>query len=182
MKKTIACLLFLSCTITAFSQGKNPDYISENLAILGIRAEKVIGSFYARQIIAKDFKTMDNSVVEGFSIGDDSFIDNGKGNDKIANDGTYTSINIYETKAEKDDMVVLCTQVIVSEHFKFESKLDRYLAENGRTRKFGSRVKCEVSSCSCTECTCASCNYEWGQTLNWCLSLKNCRIETEFEW
>ncbi|MBL0357974.1 MAG: hypothetical protein IPP72_14330 [Chitinophagaceae bacterium] len=182
MKRVIISILLFPALLSTFSQKKSSSYISENFVVLGIKAIRLNGEVYTREIHAKDFKTSDNSVVEGFAFGDEMFIDNGKDNDKRANDGIYTSVDTYRMKAQKKDTVILSDKVVFGINFKYEKELEKYLSEKGVIDKFSIRLKCDISSCTCSACDCIACNNNCEQSLRWCFNGKDCLIKIGFDF
>lgn len=182
MRQVITAILILSVATNALAQKKSSEYINENFVFFGAKAMRVNGAVYRREITAKDFKTNDNSIVEGFALGDEMYIDNGENNDKKANDGIYTSVDTYQIKNEINDTITLSDILVFGTNFKFEKELERYLSENRLNEKTVVKYKCDISSCTCAECSCIACNNHWEQNSNWCFNANNCGVVIGFDF
>lgn len=68
----------------------NGQYIDENVAIIDVSTISVKGNKVASILTLKDF-TGANKLPVGFSLNNYTYMDNGEFNDKISNDGIYTS-------------------------------------------------------------------------------------------
>lgn len=176
MKKNlcIAAVLFV------FSLGKSQaqtgsSYLKENFAITKVIAVKVAKLTYVKQIFAKDYKINNNSFIAGFGIENEFFTDNGKGNDKIANDGIYTSIDTYPSTTDRGALVVLSENRYYDIGFKYVTQITKEFAG-----KVGVGISCEIIGCTCAECHCRACEYGWGQNLNWCFKIGKCSISIDF--
>lgn len=60
---------------------KNTDITHDNFEILEVKAVRLQGNRFAKQIRALDFKAKDNSIVAGFSNYNDMYTDDGREND-----------------------------------------------------------------------------------------------------
>jgi hypothetical protein len=112
MKKVFFFLAFVSLSIASISQktANIPSYANESFVIFEAKAIKVADLVYVKQIKGRDFAAGDNSKIAGFSIGEDTYTDNGQGNDAVANDGLFTSVDTYKVKEDKGKEVTLQRQ------------------------------------------------------------------------
>lgn len=190
MKKIFLGLLAVVMCLSSFkvgaqenqmSEAERTTYISNNFAILEVKAVRLEGNKFVKQIRALDFRTKDNSVIAGFSIGDDMYIDNGKEYDGKDNDGIYTSIKTYEIESDLNEIVISNNNVYLGSDFKFLEDLktlqSNSLAKGGVSVSIG----CDLHSCSCKECGCLACKFGWGERLNWCFYMDNCKFEIKAE-
>lgn len=153
-------------------------YVSENFVFISVKAVKIDENSYLKEIVCRDFKTKDNSVIAGFSIDEEMFTDNGKENDKLANDGIYTSVSKY-TIESNEDVLVISDNPTVAKSFKFKELLEIYLNEHGivvPNEGPSLSIDCDVESCDCEACGCLACRFGWGKRLNWCFRFKNCHM------
>jgi hypothetical protein len=179
--KQVLLLLLINAAFLNATNAQSTDYVSENFVIMRTQALKVSSVAYVKQILGVDFKTKDNSVIAGFGLNDDFYTDNGKGNDKVANDGLFTSVVSYTIPKEKladfdkEGIYVFSNNIYSDTRFKHMEELNNLLGGNGSSLQKIS-INCEIISCTCAECHCTACNYNWGQNLNWCFKIGKCTI------
>ena len=131
----LATLTFISFGKQVVAQSEIKDdismYFKENVAIVDARVRSVDKEYYVRELILKDFKRT-IALPEAFEFFDSPFIDNGKGFDKIAGDGVYTSSSIY-LHNEKVPFLNSATERSVAEQaladnaFSHKNELQLYL-------------------------------------------------------
>ena len=131
----LATLTFISFGKQVVAQSEIKDdismYFKENVAIVDARVRSVDKEYYVRELILKDFKKT-IALPEAFEFFDSPFIDNGKGFDKIAGDGVYTSSSIY-LHNEKVPFLNSATERSVAEQaladnaFSHKNELQLYL-------------------------------------------------------
>nr|WP_314494659.1 hypothetical protein [uncultured Chryseobacterium sp.] len=113
---------------------------------------------------------------EAYQIKGIEYNDNGKFNDKVANDGIYTSVESFKIKNKEE--VLNSFIVNKAESFKYETALSEYMTDvNGkRSIKFG----CKVRNIKCPQTS-------WYNTCIWgssctCVDFYDCDISVEFEF
>jgi len=165
-------------------------YFKENVAIVDARVRSVDKEHYVRELIMIDFKKA-IALPEAFEFFDSPFIDNGKGFDKIAGDGVYTSSNNY-LHNEKVPYLNSATersvtgQALADIAFSHKNELQNYLSSIAS--KFVVSLDCDIYTCHCNSCPCKTC---WMPiigpgggvigTVTYCLKIKNCHFTIGWE-
>lgn len=113
---------------------------------------------------------------EAYQINGIEYNDNGKFNDKVANDGIYTSVLSYKVKNQAD----LINNIIVNkaELFNYEAALSDYLTKINSKR--GIKLGCKVRNIKCPQTS-------WYNTCIWgssctCVDFYDCELSIEIEF
>lgn len=113
---------------------------------------------------------------EAYKINGIEYNDNGKFNDKVANDGIYTSVESYKIINSED---VLTSLVInKAESFDYDEALSDYLSDTNSKRKI--KFGCKVRNIKCPQTS-------WYNTCIWgssctCVDFYDCEFSVEIEF
>jgi len=125
-----------------------------------------VDKLYAQTVEVKNFDPslrMESTLSLNFV----DFNDDGRGNDKVAGDGIYTSVKLYKQPVEEG-------LVFKSDLFKYRKQLDALLNSN-TTSKFSIKLSCKVrrvhSGYTILGTDCAT---------HWCVELYDCTVDVEF--
>jgi restriction endonuclease S subunit len=139
------------------SEAESEQFLQENIAVYDARIRSLSEDAFVREVYLKNFsdKSWDKT-----SIGFTGYLfeDNGKGNDLIANDGIYTSVEIfiYDDVIKYDenmDIRSVMSKPIVSPDFIQEEALQDYSTKydvRPQSLKAGgtATLTCKVKICS----------------------------------
>lgn len=169
------CVAALTLAMTTYAQ-KTQDpwteaYIKANIAITSIKARAVSESTYVNEITIRDFGNA-RLKPQGFGMKGQIFADNGRGTDRVAGDGVFTSTTIQRYKTTRVREKERNT-VFYDEAFLHTAKLAM------ETPASKVKIKCKFKKCGCP-CpgggTCPAC--EW---FSWsCWEITECDIELDF--
>lgn len=191
-------LMAILTSVVLFSCNKNNDiqpnlkmteaesvsFFKENMSIFDARVRTLNESFFVKELYIANFadRSWDKSEI-GFD--NTLFKDNGEGNDLIANDGIFTSVEkfnfndkiVYDKEVELKSVM---NKMITSPSFKHTKKLNDlkaeyrintiYEAEDGLTGRDGPKAEltCDVEICS------SGCIADWIWEGFGCICVSNC--------
>lgn len=156
-------IVLLVCLSNSMIGQKTSDTFFENVAIIDVKAVKTNDGKYHYELKLKDFSGRE-VMPEGFGLKGQAFMDNGKYNDRKANDGIYTAREKIPQKKLTEKPI--SQTVFYDESFKYINLLPSDNQQRG--------IGCKFKRCGCpcsTGLTCVVC-MEFG----W-----SCWIATECE-
>ncbi len=162
LKNTILLVvIFVMVSNFAYSQVAEGKYIDENVAIVDVSTIDVGKNMVASVITLKDFNGS-QSLPEGFSLNGYTFMDNGNFNDRIANDGRYTSLETAVNSNLKNKGKP--NTIFTTSSFRYQNELNYQYRGIGCTFE---RCGCPSSCGSCPACD----MFSWD-----CWRVKECEI------
>lgn len=200
MKSRFKILLFVlsvflmdACTDNYSNQDDNielssSDFFKQNISIFDARVRSVSNEQYVREMYLVNFS---ERAWDKTSIGFEGYLfeDNGSGNDLLANDGIYTSVEIFkhDTKIPfiQDELLrsVLDAPIVSPEfrkqtelaEFAFSYELSRNGQANAKTNGPVATLECDVEICS------TGCIADWIWDGFGCVCVSNCRAKIGWE-
>jgi len=147
----IIVALFMLTTFSGNAQKIDDNYIEENIAIIDINSFNLNKDQVIVEITLKDYSGKKMLPIV-FGLNGYDFTDDGKGNDKIANDGVFTiKESVSKTKINKN----YSSKVLTSSKFKHQNKM---VITKG--------IGCKFERCD--GCFCLACQW-WGHSC-WCVT------------
>lgn len=161
------------------SQLSSADFFKQNISIFDARVRSISDSKYVRELFLANFsdKSWDKS-----SVGFDGYLfeDNGVGNDLVAKDGIYTSVEGFNHDSKipfitKGAVVSFLETPIVSPEFTQIQSLQEFSLNyevkgraNGRVAGPVATITCDVEICS------TGCIADWIWSGFGCVCVSNC--------
>lgn len=165
--------------IKYLSAAASEQFLKENIAVYDARVRSLSNTEFVREVYLKNFsdKSWDKT-----SIGFTGYLfeDNGNGNDLVANDGIYTSIEVftYNNIIKYDESMKIKSVMknpIISPEFVQENALQDYSTEykvRPQNLKAGgtATITCDVEFCS------SGCIADWIWEGFGCICVSNCSV------
>lgn len=158
------------------------EFLKQNMSIYDARVRSVDETSYVRELFLANFS---DQKWDKTSIGFEGFLfeDNGTGNDLVANDGVYTSVEFFSHDSKvpymKDRLVrsVLATPIVSPEFKKFESLQELSMSYDlNRIDKNGAKIAGPVATLECDVELCSDgCLADWVWDGFGCVCVSNCK-------
>ncbi len=161
------------------SDAESEQFLKENIAVYDARVRSLSNTEFVREVYLKNFsdKSWDKTSIGFMGY---LFEDNGSGNDLIANDGIYTSVEAftYDNIIKFDKNVKIKSVMknpIISPEFIQENALQEYSTEykvRPQNLKAGgvATITCDVEICS------TRCIADWIWDGFGCVCVSNCSV------
>lgn len=141
-------------------------FVKENLSFYDVRVRSLSEESYVVEILMVNFSNQPSKLSESFSFQNSVYSDNGKGNDLVAHDGLYTSVEevnhdrrIPHDRAKTHYSVM--KNPVVDSAFKYRSNIEGF-ESNYSFRKGGLLTRVFEITCKVTlsgNCHGYPCNY-----------------------
>ncbi len=170
--------------VSKMTEAESVSFFKENMSIFDARVRTINESFFVKELYLANFsdRSWDKNEI-GFD--NTLFKDNGEGNDLVANDGIFTSVEEFEFNNkivyEKDiEVKSVMNEMITSPEFKHAKKLNQlkadyqihtiYETKDGLTGRDGPKAElsCDVEICS------SGCIADWIWDGFGCVCVSNC--------
>lgn len=165
-------LLFGLIAIVLFTFNVNAQEIEKSTVI--ITKERVAVKSGETEKSARSFLLLNfdqnNNLAKEYNVQGHLFTDDGQKNDLKANDGIYTSVDLFKNSKEDEK-----NYLMKSDSFKYEDELAQYISVN----KFGVKVGCKVrhvrSGYSLLGIDCSRC-------IGGCIEFYDCEVTVSWDW
>lgn len=178
------CIIFSlvilsSCTSIKNTIDKNDSekqLFLESVALIQKDAEKIKDdqneNVYLLKLEIRDFSKK-VKLKPAYIVENIEYCDNGKYNDKIANDGIYTSVSKYVISDKESINLLKKTIINKSQNFRYNDRLDKYV--------YGISVEvgCDVKTVTCPETSWY--NECWFGSPCTCIEFSNCKASIKYE-
>ncbi|MBT8232139.1 MAG: hypothetical protein HKO66_14700 [Saprospiraceae bacterium] len=160
MKTVLSVMLFFLYAIVMNSQDLTKS-IQENYTLSELSVRSLNASKYVRQIKMTDYSK--SLGIQKFAFLDEAFSDEGAGNDLVANDGIFTSIESYDHNSNVKYQGHLNPIIVSNYLFYTEDFLHKEELKSMNGDKDGKGVSVEVEGeicfCGCERCSCLACKW-----------------------
>lgn len=177
-------LFFFSCEKSneGFVSNENQNFLS-SVAIIDktdLNSSKTEEALTAYTLELKNFNEK-YQLNDTYKIDDIEYTDNGQNNDLIANDGIYTSVELFEITSKSSKNISV--KIAYSEDFKYKDQIRNYtkefLASNKELQEnagigIGVSITCDIVTRPCPQTTWY--NSCWFTDECTCIYLENCSV------
>ncbi|NOU19653.1 MAG: hypothetical protein HOO91_19015 [Bacteroidales bacterium] len=178
----------MSCkqdVVNQVKQNSLEEFSKKNVAFYDARIRSINKTSYVRELYFKNFSDEPLRVQTTY-FNEDIFVDNGQGNDLVANDGVFTSTEVFshDTRIPYDSFNSVRSVLkapVVHPNFQQSIKLAAH-ESNYSIRKRPNNQKIMEVTCDITfgGGGCNACDWFGGGWCNYCFRLSDCSITIGF--
>jgi len=163
------------------------EFSQKNVSFFDARTRSIDEENYLQELYFANFSDEDLRINNTYFDGV-QYSDLGVGNDLVANDGIFTSVDVFQHNEriqydERNPIKSVLEKPVVSPNFTQDEKLAE-LESTYEYRNLPGQVQTRIFEVTCditwTGGGCRACDWWGGSHCNWCFSLSNCSVTVGF--